>query len=338
MSVSRTFMITLVLIASASVAVNDARPQSGGGGVFGLRHSLDPVSPELFPVPPAPADQSGAHVFGGICDGALDCLPPVPYLTPPMLGLVLADNIDSFSPGVAPATTFPPPAGNDLVVHFSVTLASAGANPVIMAEVGGNGAASDIFLLRYPGPVLAQFADGVAPPWPFLGLQPNSDVDGWAWVAPPGNPQAYFTLDAPTAAVYAVSPADVFWAGIGGLFATEAALGLVTGDNIDALSVHQIANAPVWEPGEVVYFSLRPGCPTLVANGWSPADILAVTFGGVPFVWAPAGALGLLPTDDVNALQIFDPPPAVPSLSGIGVALCAILLAALAVFTILRRA
>ena len=335
MSVPRNLMIILGLAAAVSTLPDKAVAQTEAGiGLMALRYSLDPASPELNP--PAPADQSGAHVFAGVCNGILDCDPPLPWVTPPMLGLVIPDNIDSFSPGAAVATTFPPPTGNRLAIHFSITPASVGANPVIMAEVAGNGAASDIFQIRYPNPALNQFADGVAPPWPFLGLQPASDVDGWAWVAPPGAAQAYFTLDAATAAAYAVTPADIFWVNMGGLFATRAALGLVAGDDIDALSVHQTGNPPVWEAGELIYFSLRPGSPSLAANGWSPADILAVFSGGVPFVWAPAGALGLLPTDDINALQIFDP-PSVPSLSGIGVVLCALLLLAGAVVVMFRR-
>jgi len=278
---------------------------SGSGiAVIANRFSLDPASPEIGGA--APPGQSGAHAFAGACNGALVCIPPVPYFTPPMLGLVVADNVDSFSPGVAVATTFPPPVGAELVVHYSVTPASAGAIPLIIGEVAGDGASSDVFEARYPGPVFLQEVNGV-PPYPALGLMVPSDVDGWARVAPPANVQVYFTVDAPTAAAYAVSPADVFFPTIATIYATEAAMGLVPGDDIDALDVHVTGAPATWDPGELIYFSLRPGSPTLTANGWSPADILVVTPGAAPALWAPAAGLGLLATDDLNALQIFDP-------------------------------
>jgi len=48
-------------------------------------------------------------------------------------------------------------------------------------------------------------------------------------------------------------------------------------------------------------FSLAPGSPTLGALGYSAADILAPT-PGVPIVSVPAATLGLLPTDNLDAL------------------------------------
>lgn len=55
-------------------------------------------------------------------------------------------------------------------------------------------------------------------------------------------------------------------------------------------------------------FSLAPGSPTLVANGWSPADILLLDEdAGVVTRLFTAAELGLSPADDINALGLFSP-------------------------------
>ncbi|RMD85252.1 MAG: hypothetical protein D6815_02315 [Candidatus Dadabacteria bacterium] len=99
-----------------------------------------------------------------------------------------------------------------------------------------------------------------------------------------------------------------------------AMLGLITGgpgcappacDDIDGLSVDPV--------GGTVVFSLSPASPTLpLGPPFSAADV----FGGVPPlpapppVLVPAAAIGLLPTDDVNALEVLaNPCPVVPALS-----------------------
>jgi hypothetical protein len=54
-------------------------------------------------------------------------------------------------------------------------------------------------------------------------------------------------------------------------------------------------------PDRPVFFSLAPGSPSLATLGASPADVL-VSIGGVPSIYAPAAALGLTASDDVDAL------------------------------------
>jgi hypothetical protein len=56
-------------------------------------------------------------------------------------------------------------------------------------------------------------------------------------------------------------------------------------------------------------FSLAPGSPTLGALGASPADVFITTFNNVSVVHYPAGSLGLLPTDNVDALEVQIPEP-----------------------------
>ena len=155
-------------------------------------------------------------------------------------------------------------------------------------------------------------------------------------------PPVYFTLDAATAFAAGVTPGDIMfspvfpgYAGVGapGVIAPFGALGLVPGDDVDALVVLDNDGAPgVFTPGiDAIMFSLAPGSPSLGAFGISPADILVDPGGaglfGVPAVGgpgspgfvAPAGAFGLLPTDNLNALDITQviPEPSAASLFGL---------------------
>jgi hypothetical protein len=76
-------------------------------------------------------------------------------------------------------------------------------------------------------------------------------------------------------------------------------LGLVAGDEIDALCVAENGNG-AYDDGDRVLFSLAPGSPTLASLSAGPADLLAP---GPPRVLYPAGALGLETTDNVDALN-----------------------------------
>jgi len=105
------------------------------------------------------------------------------------------------------------------------------------------------------------------------------------------------------------------------LFSGGGGIGLLPGDVIDALAVSDIL-----EPGVLDYigvdtalFSLAPGSPTLLTYGLSPADIFWTDFAhGFFSTWDPtltydeggnlfatAEELGLLPTDNLNALDVF---------------------------------
>ena len=85
-------------------------------------------------------------------------------------------------------------------------------------------------------------------------------------------------------------------------------LGLGALDDMDAL-VYFEDGTPGPTPGDAVLFSLAAGSPTLGLLGASPADILITGPGFLPGIFAPAGAIGLLPTDELNALDFIIPEP-----------------------------
>ena len=86
-----------------------------------------------------------------------------------------------------------------------------------------------------------------------------------------------------------------------GPFATAAALGLAMGDEIDGLEVVDVGSLGFMDAGDVVYFSLAPGSPSLGA--FSAADIFSVTPGGAPALFIPHFDLGLMATDNVNGFS-----------------------------------
>lgn len=98
--------------------------------------------------------------------------------------------------------------------------------------------------------------------------------------------------------------------GQGGSCPSATQLGLVEtdgSDDVDALTdqppnfVDEDGNGV---PEGIVFFSLSSGSPTLQTLGRSAADILWVTGGVSPGVFAFAGTLGLQPGDDIDALCV----------------------------------
>jgi hypothetical protein len=79
-------------------------------------------------------------------------------------------------------------------------------------------------------------------------------------------------------------------------------LGLVAADDLDALAIVDTAPLDVLSPADLIYYSLTPGSPGLA--GGSPADILCKTVAGGACAGVPAAMLGLLATDDVDALDV----------------------------------
>jgi hypothetical protein len=124
------------------------------------------------------------------------------------------------------------------------------------------------------------------------------------------NGDVYFALDqfSPTVVellngpIYSsdllVSPGNNTFA----VFRNHALLGLGTADMIDALALSLTANEAL--------FSLAPGSPALLA-GFSAADVFITDFDGTFHLFATAGQLGLLATDNLNALDTA-PPTAIP--------------------------
>jgi hypothetical protein len=270
--------------------------------------------------------------------------PVPPLLDPGDLGLGANDNVDGFSAGSAFVTTFPPPPGSHLAVQFSVDRASAGTG-AIATQVAGNGAAGDIFEVFCPvnqpcGAPTHAIDAAVQGPQQFnpnyLCLAaPGADVDAWennlGFYAPP---DSYFSLDPASATANGVLPGDVLvnLAPPGGpfvVYATAAALGLAAGDDIDALAVNEAAGGRgTWDPGDSIYLSLTPASPSAAGLG-GPAAIVQVHSGSGPAVWATPGQLGLLATDNLDALTVYDPSVAggIPTLTEWGLIVLVLLLA-----------
>ena len=94
------------------------------------------------------------------------------------------------------------------------------------------------------------------------------------------------------------------------VFTGVAGLGLISGgpgcappacDDVDALSIS-------FPAGGTIMFSIAAGSPSIGACGYSAADVLGGAVGPFPAcagAFLPAGAIGLAPPDDVNALESF---------------------------------
>ena len=118
-----------------------------------------------------------------------------------------------------------------------------------------------------------------------------------------------------------VDSADVWIAPVGAVaevsvYAPAAAIGLapispafpvppIMGNDIDALGrvgCRQRRHCHAWH--DFALFSLAPGSVALAALGNSPADIFFTDFSGSYAIYASAADLGLLPADNVDALEI----------------------------------
>ncbi len=81
-------------------------------------------------------------------------------------------------------------------------------------------------------------------------------------------------------------------------------IGLQDGDDLDALVLLDFGiHGEVTPFADRAFFSLAPGSPTLVLNGYSAADIFYTNFNGTYVREFTAAQLGLLATDDVDALE-----------------------------------
>lgn len=288
--------------------------------------------------------------------------PPVVGLTPAQIGLLPGDVIDALSFFDDSNFIF------GATVYFSVDRASVGVPsfaPEVASEVGlvppatQPEAASDLFVTN--DPVCAPFGfnhqilDGngapLAPPICYggygLGLTEmlpsppppyNDNISAFDWSYPgryyfscivfslaPGSPS--LTPGGNPSLPSGAEPGDILYSCFGvpnpflGIYVPSASLGLVSGgpgcappacDDIDALSL-----------GSGLYFSISPASPSVPA--FSPADVL--TWG--PSVAISAAGLGLLPSDNVNALEMVYnscpsgfPPTATDPLDVDGVGVC----------------
>lgn len=268
------------------------------------------------------------------CDIAFTIgIPPVPLALPGTLpnplgmGLPVGADVDAVSYGV----DTPDLLGTNhfMVLFFSVSPTSVGApGSAVAAET--NGVAGDRFRTTANtvggSGALTKSSDATAAR---LSIAPESNIDalsdqrgapeflGPAWKG------AYFSLSAATVPLVlgmpglaAVDPATLLYNGPAlpiasppVVYATSAALGLVPGDEIDAVMVNDVGILAQLDASDRIYVSLAPGSPTLAALGASPADLLIVAPlpAGGPAVAVTAAQLRLLATDDVDGATIWDP-------------------------------
>lgn len=280
-----------------------------GAAVAQLTESYDAASPE--------------SQFGPIPHGSMTVVAPrrngaggITYSSaalsiPPLGGLdAFSEGLDYFPP-FGPASFPSPVTCRTVHTEFSVDRASPGAqgSGVVYLQAIGNGAASDTFRMTWTNTGLisvvhATDALSVTP----RGLGVNeTDIDAITWTERERYP-AYFSVDPPTAALMGRSPADILV--VAAPFATpevflsEADLGLMPGDDVDAVAVNRTT-------GLVVYSVSRPSPSALGTFGGvvvGPAGLLISGGGGQSNPWALDYQLALMgPFDDLNALRITDP-------------------------------
>jgi hypothetical protein len=128
------------------------------------------------------------------------------------------------------------------------------------------------------------------------------------------------------------SGADIFWSfhnGLNlqvGLFAGHAQIGLDANDDIDALALLDLNYDGAANAGDKALFSLAPGSPSLAgpdgifgnADDYSAADLFYTDFTNSSARLYTADSLGLLPADNVDALEVQIPEPATLGLLLIG--------------------
>lgn len=292
--------------------------------------SIDRNSPSIaicpFVVTPA-------HIYlqvppGGGCD--VGGAGPQVEVRPLSYGLVANDNIDAVS-----ANTGTSPALNYHLV-FSGDRASLGQpGTPYRAEAVLNQAASDLWRTPLSGnsPAWSMAAcAGVAIPPPQAQHRTQRDYNlihtVLTGMAAPGGIQdnidgveldgldvtgdefhdfdTYFSLDAISPSLGGATPATIFFSPPGAgpfVFSGPGPLGLVAGDDIDALVMWDRNVLGVRNPGvDLVLFSLAPGSPSLGA--FSPADIFVSNFTGVFCRFTPANQLGLRAVDNVDGLDV----------------------------------
>jgi hypothetical protein len=248
--------------------------------------------------------------------------PPIVVTAAAALGILAAppDELDAFTYSVKP--------GGPL--YFSVdrpTVGVAGVAPDVFSESAISQVSADIYLAPAPG--LAAGPNALSRNQHVLGLLP-AILPGVPLVAPDDNidaldmfPTAPILFSLATGNAGGFSGADVLAVGVGPVPVISsgfAALGLVAGDDIDALHRDPVSGT--------LFFSLIPGSPSLggVANPACPApgacsaaDVFTVVPGAGPFgLFATAASLGLVPaTDNVTAIA-FVPEPSSSLLLALG--------------------
>jgi hypothetical protein len=251
-----------------------------------------------------------------------------------MIGLQDGDNLDALSYGLDVID-----AKEEMDVFFSVDPDAQGAaNTGVDREAQNNEAEGDEFVSNINNTnieVLDEQAVVLVPRPP----SPGDDIDALTNQATrsvdnngDGTPERpiFFSLEAgsPTLGSLPAGEGDILvWdpAAPGlSIFASATDMGLVAGDELDALclmkpdlpraQVTPGAGSPTTPMGNALtdsaLISLAPGSPSLTALGASPGDLMLTNFNGAwlqfpfpPLRYILASEIGLLGTDNLNALK-----------------------------------
>ncbi|MBM3235288.1 PEP-CTERM sorting domain-containing protein [Candidatus Poribacteria bacterium] len=271
-----------------------------------------------------------------------------------ILGLVPSDNLDALSGG-ADGTWI---SGRHLpgVLLFSVDPNAVGMVGSDVREEAvdepppdgdpGNEAAGDVFKSRPTAPfgswegtlidpakksndlIVDENALGLQAPANAGLVPPEDDLDA---LETEGGPGIFFSLDSASPSIGgAVTPDDILLSPFGpfGIYADGVTIGLVPGDDLDALVLSDAGTSLYLDPGvDEALFSLAPGSPSLygpdgipgTADDWSPGDVFYTNFTGGFGLYASHDYLGLEFGDNLNALDIkATPEPASMLLLGFG--------------------
>ena len=248
---------------------------------------------------PAPADIFSVDRFSVSADPA-DLLVPGPFVHVWRVNLGLnpapfVDDVDALSQGLD-AVTFEH-CGD--IIHFSVDRWSS-LGPM---------APSDTYVTVNQGVMWVPVGfHALDVPAVQFGLLPREDnLDAYSMEEfdydqdRSQDVPVFFSLDAASPSLGGLSPADILVSQVPGIFSVFQPfqnMGLLADDDLDALALNTgVAGLPR------AYFSLAPGSPSLALSGASAADVFYTAFGGGSVVAYPAGWLGLLPDDNVDALE-----------------------------------
>ncbi len=288
---------------------------AGAGPLAAQSFSIDAPSPGIAPPVPDDILAPGPPVIAPPPPGSIPF--PGPIL---VAGAGMGFEVDALSYDLHPVFT---PDG----ANFSVDPASGGAAATaVAAEAATGDHPADLFHSPFGGTnTLTHDGNGSAVgPLP-LGLpEPAAaNLDAADMTVPPpaaGTVMVYFSVSAATAAgppYPGLSGADIFFepnvAGYtfpGGMppapALAAAGIGLMAADEINAL-FYMEDMMPGPTAGDVIYFSLAPGSPSLGAIPAGAADILVTSPGGAPAIAFAAAAIGLLPGDNLDALDMHAP-------------------------------
>lgn len=246
--------------------------------------------------------------------------PPTVVLGFASYGLVLGEELDAYSNGGDILCPNGDPTCFNIITFSVDRLATGLPGSPVAVEVGGNGAAGDVFTVKISGTGVTVSPVALLNDAPdnelTIGPPAESSIDALGTSRGAG-PPLYFSIDpaaVPGAAARwgmpGLSAADLLLGPgpVPSVFATAAAMGLTPGDDIDGVAINDRVNIGVYDPGiDLVNITLAPGSPSLVGLGASPGDIIEVSPGPLG-VFYTTGQMKLAPTDDMDALSMLDPP------------------------------